>query len=876
MTRAQSLRNETALNSITPERAGGIMFDTLAYINQMQLDGSNPLLISKIYDSVASMGADSAPVSDLDGSPLRPGQLVCIVTGDPDDPDDGVVYRYDGTEGGVSSWTAVGKIGSAPYLDGALYMGIAEPDTVPPSAPRNAIFYLAKTAGEYTNFDGLVVNTGEVAILKWDSSWSKEKTGAITYVYDENVLAANGEDATIVSSGRLAPASRYCVFRIVNKSAIYTDIDTGYLQLRISAVKTDGTVQSMVEIVKGNTIADEYPVILPEDTEYCFIYCRVASGKTLMVRCVYLEDLVDITNEFHFLDNYYILAKSNRNPGKLYPSSIQCASDFFDVSKYSYLVLNLNQYITSAETQTGLAFYDEKDVFISGVLNYTGGGAYGVVETIVPVPAGAKYIRVTKWLDEDENGPFVAKAMSAEHVAAGLSAISEEVKNIGLHAQPDSMGVINAVKRARQLTDAEFTPAFDLVRVSYLASPVYGQNHSNTTVQDKFSAGRKYKGLPYSETGLATDYGYAKNYIGDNVSLETFLSCVRRLASVVGQESEYNAADVIASFYGVVCSSLVSYAIGIPIVSSAYMPDVDGMDLIGALVENNARLDKNRMRIGFILRKSGHCAIITDIIHDGDTWMAEVSECSVYGQGDNSVQGSDFGGKCRRKWWREDEFFEYFQDFAAYEYTKIADVKYDRSDFVKVGHNEPEMKPDSDLPCMPYMGEKFVYKKGYIVDNRILIFSTGFNTLRVLKDGVLFGEYAVTNETTSVAVPFTDSGIYEAYLVRVADGADTGRTVSCHWLVTDAAVTLSESDEVLSVSCVCDVADDAPVGVTFTRYQRPFVTDLHNLTRTEQQDGTVLYTFSIDIPGWVTASMSAVRVRFRNIYGSWDKIVDRT
>jgi hypothetical protein len=117
MLRAQLLREETAVDSISPERAGSIMYDTLAYINQMQLQGANPLLISKIYASVAAMEADSAPVSDLTGEPLRPGQVVVIATGDPDDPDEGVVYRYDGTDGGASSWTAVRKIGNVEPVD---------------------------------------------------------------------------------------------------------------------------------------------------------------------------------------------------------------------------------------------------------------------------------------------------------------------------------------------------------------------------------------------------------------------------------------------------------------------------------------------------------------------------------------------------------------------------------------------------------------------------------------------------------------------------------------------------------------------------------------------------------------------------------------
>lgn len=112
MLRAQALRQETAVDSISPERAGSIMYDTLAYINQMQLQGANPLLISKIYATVEAMEADSAPVSDLTGQPLRPGQVVVIASSD---SDDGSVYRYNG--GTESRWTVVGKIGNLTPVD---------------------------------------------------------------------------------------------------------------------------------------------------------------------------------------------------------------------------------------------------------------------------------------------------------------------------------------------------------------------------------------------------------------------------------------------------------------------------------------------------------------------------------------------------------------------------------------------------------------------------------------------------------------------------------------------------------------------------------------------------------------------------------------
>ena len=109
LARAQALREETALGSISPERAGSIMYDTLQQINQMQLEGGS-LVISKIYASVAAMEADNAPVSDLTGQNLRQGQLVVIVPSDTSSSDMGSVSRYDGTDEDVSSWSFTGKI----------------------------------------------------------------------------------------------------------------------------------------------------------------------------------------------------------------------------------------------------------------------------------------------------------------------------------------------------------------------------------------------------------------------------------------------------------------------------------------------------------------------------------------------------------------------------------------------------------------------------------------------------------------------------------------------------------------------------------------------------------------------------------------------
>lgn len=62
---------------------------------------------------------------------------------------------------------------------GYQYLGIATPATAP-GTPDQRVFYIAAQPGTYTNFSGLVVNDGEVAVLKWDTAWHKEVTGAAT------------------------------------------------------------------------------------------------------------------------------------------------------------------------------------------------------------------------------------------------------------------------------------------------------------------------------------------------------------------------------------------------------------------------------------------------------------------------------------------------------------------------------------------------------------------------------------------------------------------------------------------------------------------------------------------------------------------------
>lgn len=77
------------------------------------------------------------------------------------------------------------------------YAGIATPSTNPGTPDQN-VFYLASTAGTYVNFDNIVLAENEVAILKYNGSWTKEATGFASYEkIDEIDAIINGAEKTV-------------------------------------------------------------------------------------------------------------------------------------------------------------------------------------------------------------------------------------------------------------------------------------------------------------------------------------------------------------------------------------------------------------------------------------------------------------------------------------------------------------------------------------------------------------------------------------------------------------------------------------------------------------------------------------------------------
>ena len=59
------------------------------------------------------------------------------------------------------------------------FAGIATPE-INPGTPDGNVFYIATTAGTYSNFNGILIQEDEAVILEWRGSWTKKSSGFAT------------------------------------------------------------------------------------------------------------------------------------------------------------------------------------------------------------------------------------------------------------------------------------------------------------------------------------------------------------------------------------------------------------------------------------------------------------------------------------------------------------------------------------------------------------------------------------------------------------------------------------------------------------------------------------------------------------------------
>ncbi|MDF2720468.1 MAG: hypothetical protein K0Q59_143 [Paenibacillus sp.] len=175
--------------------------------------------------------------------------------------------------------------------------------------------------------------------------------------------------------------------------------------------------------------------------------------------------------------------------------------------------------------------------------------------------------------------------------------ISSLAGELELHDCPDSMGALNAQRKAQQLAGIVWTPLRDI--------PHNG---------GQFDAGTMITGLPYSSVRECD------KFIGLDISLETFMTALRNPASVLYTRNLRDPNDPghntgnnnCAAYYGVVCSTFAAYVIGLDCrYTTIHWHKAEGMNRVRDQSPYGAKIGDTLCTPPHI---EGHVMVVHDIV----------------------------------------------------------------------------------------------------------------------------------------------------------------------------------------------------------------------------------------------------------------------
>ena len=198
------------------------------------------------------------------------------------------------------------------------FAGIATPETNP-GTPDGNVFYLATTEGTYSNFNGIVINSGEAVILEWKGSWVKKESGFATKEklseLEENTnqkLSELGSEVKDIAE--------------IKEDDNYIKIITDSEGRLLFAIKTDGSVEFfkgvpqsirsyIEELLKNKAdVVDLFDIGVYEENDEYIKVVKDAEGKLLFG--IKTDGSVEFFKGVPQSIRKYIDEKTNNNPSE--------------------------------------------------------------------------------------------------------------------------------------------------------------------------------------------------------------------------------------------------------------------------------------------------------------------------------------------------------------------------------------------------------------------------------------------------------------------------------------------------------------------------------------------------------------------------------
>ena len=262
---------------------------------------------------------------------------------------------------------------------GYQFMGMATPIN-PGSAqtPDYKCFYLATTPGTYTNLGGLIVADGEVAILKYDTSWTKEVTGIANaesvsqlgqYVVGATLdLTSFVKGPFLLSNGKWANQYAQHILIPVVKDELITitansNNNTAYTFLSEKSVPIEGEQPNYadgyskeINIIAGSTLK----MIVPTNAKYMYILMTTVSENDRM------PSLFKITGQISIIQEHLsqIDLINDRHSEEIV--SLNDLTHIFTLGESPFILEHLNNYGTSSPNNNKNACFQNQVVALKG------------------------------------------------------------------------------------------------------------------------------------------------------------------------------------------------------------------------------------------------------------------------------------------------------------------------------------------------------------------------------------------------------------------------------------------------------------------------------------------------------------------------------
>jgi len=397
------------------------------------------------------------------------------------------------------------------------------------------------------------------------------------------------------------------------------------------------------------------------------------------------------------------------------------------------------------------------------------------------------------------------------------------------HDKPQSKGVENALKRARQMVEIKWTPCNKIPCGYGFSAPTATKK---TFIDAWFPGHLPQVGMIYSSP---RKYG---KLVGINVSIETYMTALANPNSVLYTRPLHGTGRCGFSFYGTVCSAFVSYVCQLPhSVASAGWMSVPGVTPI----ELTCLEDLQLCDILWIYdppRSKTHIAVITDILRDVD---GKVHQITVSESTTPCCRRTDFTPEQFRAYWLKD-------GYQPIRYAGIHNVTYTPSAYVPLEGDPPMPAPEYNSVFMADYGDKANYALGETVE--FSIFEEGWDAVEISRpDGA------------TDSLPITDSKViytpaipgFHTAVCRKGDSVSRGVNFCATQMTVAVDKEVFAKGEPIAVSFRNATAEDKAVVVTISTFDL-----FHGCSRTltaQETDDERAYVEHALAPGRYVASV---------------------